>query len=432
VRKVAVGALVVLTTIAFTASALAVWSYRQVLNSDVFADRVESIVTDPEVIDSLANYLTDEVMEVVDPEALLADVLPAAAQRLAGPITAAIRGLVFDASKRVLASPTFQQVLVNGVERAHRAAIKLLEGDRVAGFEIVGDQVVLNTLPLIQEVLNRISEQGIFGDRVQVPPVTDASGNPSDQIQAIAERLGVDVPPDFGQLTVFQTSALEDAQRLLKLVRRTVILLILVTLVLLVLAIVLSTNRWRTVAQLGIGLAIAMLVVRFIVRRVEDDIVDLVRNPDNLPAVVGISDSILSPLESLSVLLLVVGLLIAALGFFLGRSDAATRARSAAARQAVRAGHNVKGVHGPVTTFIVGHPDACRLIAVALGGLILLWSGFTLNGLIIALVVTGVLLLVIAFFVQRAGRGLAEDGAAPPGADLDAVEVSEVAGPAPG
>jgi hypothetical protein len=308
--------------------------------------------------------------------------------------------------------------------------VKLLEGDRVAGFEIVDDRVVLNTLPLIQEVLNRISEQGLFGDRVQIPPVTDASGNPSEQIQALAQRLGVDIPPDFGQLTVFETDALEQAQQLLKLVRRLVIVLLLVTLVLLVLSIVLSTNRWRTVAQLGIGLAVAMLVVRFIVKRAESEIIDLVRNPDNLPAVVGISDSILSPLESLSVLLLVVGLLVAAVGFFLGRSDAATRARSAAARQAVRAGHTVKGVHGPVTTFIVGHPDACRLIALALGGLVLLWSGFTLNGLIIALVLTGVLLLVIAFFVQRAGRAMGEAEAvveAPP----DASEVSEVAGPAP-
>ena len=45
-RRIAVGVLVVITTLALFASILAIWSYRQVLNTDVFVDRVDSILDD--------------------------------------------------------------------------------------------------------------------------------------------------------------------------------------------------------------------------------------------------------------------------------------------------------------------------------------------------------------------------------------------------
>ncbi len=83
-----------------------------------------------------------------------------------------------------------------------------------------------------------------------------------------------------------------------------------------------------------------------------------------------------------------------------GRSDAAARMRASAARTAARAG----GSGSPTTAFVVGHAAAVRIGAVAIGAVILWWSGFSSGGAIAALIVTAVLLLVIEFLIRRAGN----------------------------
>ncbi len=132
------GVLVVITTLALFASILAIWSYRQVLNTDVFVDRVDSILDDADVQAGLSNYVTNEVMEVLNAEQLASEYLPPIAQPLVGPLTAAIRGFVQDKTSELLATDTFQDFISGAVRRTHNAAIELLEGDTVRGFEIHG------------------------------------------------------------------------------------------------------------------------------------------------------------------------------------------------------------------------------------------------------------------------------------------------------
>jgi phosphoglycerol transferase MdoB-like AlkP superfamily enzyme len=247
-----------------------------------------------------------------------------------------------------------------------------------------------------------VNEAGLFGGRLDIPPVTDDAGDPSQQIQQLAERLGRELPPDFGQIPVFTSDSLEEAQQALKLVRRGAILLLIVTLILVVVTILLSTNRWRTVAQLGIGLAIAMLVMIFVARWVDRRIKDIITNPDAVPSARAITQVFTDSLQSVAVLLLVIGIVVALVGFVFGRSDAAARVRASAARTAARAGGAVS-TGSPFTAFVVGHAAAVRLGAVAIGAVILWWSGFSTGGAVVALIVTAVLLLVIELLIRRAG-----------------------------
>jgi hypothetical protein len=309
---------------------------------------------------------------------------------------------VEDKTRELLATDTFQDFISGAVRRTHKAAIELLEGDTVRGFEIVGDQVVLNTLPIIQRVLDRVNEAGLFGGRLELPPVTDDAGDPSQQIEQLAQRLGRELPPDFGQIPVFSSDSLEEAQQAIKLIRRGVILLLIVTLILVVVTILLSTNRWRTVAQLGIGLAVAMLVMIFVARWVDRRIKEMITNPDAAPSAKAITQVFTGSLESVALLLLVIGIVVGIVGFVFGRSDAAARVRASAARTAARAGGTVR-TGSPFTTFVVGHAAAVRLGAVAIGAVILWWSGFSTGGAVVALIVTAVLLLVIEFVIRRAG-----------------------------
>jgi hypothetical protein len=407
IRRGAVGVLVVLTTVAMFASIVAVWSARQVLNTDVFVDRVDSVLAEPAVQAGMSQYITNQVMDVLNAEELASQYLPPIAQPLVGPLTAAIRSFVEDQTSALIASDTFQDFASRAVRRTHSAAVTLLEGGTVAGFELVGDQVQLNALPIIQRVLDRVNEAGLFGGRLQLPPVADEAGNPSAQIQQLADALGRPLPPDFGQIPVFTSATLEEAQRAVELVRRGIVLLLIVTVILLAVTLLLSVNRWRTLAQLGVGLAVAMLAMVFVARYVDRRVGEIIVNPDAVPAAQAIAAVFTDSLSSVAIALLAGGIVVALLGFLFGRSDSATRLRAAAGRSASRAGAMV-GKGSPARGFAVTHASGLRIVALVAGALVLVWSGFSLSGAVVALVVVAVLLVATAVFV----RGAAASGKA--------------------
>ena len=79
----------------------------------------------------------------------------------------------------------FKHVITEVVERAHRRAMQLLEGDGlVDGITVVDGEVSVNLLPLIGRGLTQLQGLGLFSD-LEVPEMT-ADGNPDDQIAALS------------------------------------------------------------------------------------------------------------------------------------------------------------------------------------------------------------------------------------------------------
>lgn len=407
VRRVLTPILIVLATLGMLGSVVAVWAYRQALNTDVFGDRVDSILADPAVNTAMANYVTDQVMGAIDAPKLASEFLPPVAQPLVGPLEAAIRSFVLDKTAAVLASDTFRDVLGRAVRRAHSSAVKVLEGDRVAGVDIQGDRVVLNVLPVVDQVLIRLAGDGLFGGRITVPPLAEGDA-PSQQVQMLAAALGVQLPADFGQVTIFESTTLSQAQDALRLLRKAIVVLLAVTVLLIGAAILVSINRMRTLAQLGLGLAVAMVILRVAANRGERQVIELVQRPENVDPARAVMRVFTDSLDAAALWLLALGLVVAAVGFLFGRSDAAARLRAGVARSAARAGRAASGARGPVTNAILAHTDGARVIAVAAGAVVLLWAGFTRSGVILAVALAVVLLVVIEVVVRRAPPRQAE------------------------
>src|ERR1700756_825471 len=103
IRNLAVGLLVVLSSILVLTSTVGLWSYRQVFNTDVFVGNIDAVVAHPEVQANLANYLTDQVMVAVNPEQRARDALPPRADPLVAPVVSAIRGFVNQTVQKVVA-----------------------------------------------------------------------------------------------------------------------------------------------------------------------------------------------------------------------------------------------------------------------------------------------------------------------------------------
>jgi hypothetical protein len=422
IRSIAVGALVVISSILVLASTVGLWSFRQVYNADVFVDNVNSIVTHPEIQANLANYLTDQIMVAINPEQRARDALPAQADPLIGPVVSAIRGFVNQAALKVVASPQFSQLVDQSARLAHTAAINLLEGKKVAGVTINGDKVVLNTLPMIDRVLQQIAQQGILGNR-SIPALSTPTGQPSAQVQELGSKLGITLPPDFGQLVIFKSDSLKTAQQALHLIKRGLVVLVVVTVLLIALTLLLSLHRLKTLAELGIGIAIAMLVAFAVTKAVARDVVGQVGTPAGRQTIRDVARSFLDSLRTLTILLTVLAVILAAVAFLSGSSGSARWIRSKFSRlwrpQPVG---EVSPRAGSFSELVYAHRDGLRIVGAGVAVLILLVAGLTWSSVIVAVAIV-VLCQCAVWFVRRRTMRRASGG---PGSAAPAAQGASV------
>jgi hypothetical protein len=319
-RSIAAGVLGVLAILVLMITTVAVWARATAFNSERVAGIVGDAVAEPEVQTALATYITEQVFTAVDVESVLDSVLPAPLQRLepvlaAGAETAVQRGLT-----QLLANPDVQNTLETVVERAHSRAMQLLEGDGlVDGITVIDGEVTVNMLPLIGRGIGRLQELGLFSD-LELPELT-ADGDPDEQIAALSEATGRDLRDDFGQLVVYQSdrladaqASLESAQRIVVLVKRAVWVLVGLTIVLIAATILLARRRWRATLLLGVGGAAAMIITRAAVRRVVDDAPELAVRPGGRAAIDAIVSGASTSLLRLAGLILLVAIAATVLG----------------------------------------------------------------------------------------------------------------------
>jgi hypothetical protein len=289
VRRVAAVVLVVVTSIVFTVSVVGVWTRRNALNTDKWVETVGPIAEDPAVQQALGSWMTTELMTAIDPETFFESVLPEQGQALAGPLTSALRGFVNDRVDTFLASDTFQRLWVEINRRAHTRVVAVLEGD-TGNLQIENGKVVLNLVPVLNGVLAEIGKASpeIFGRTVDLPTVS-VDDIPEDAVSKVESALGVDLPDNFGQFTVFEAQRLEAVQDAVELFDRLVVVAVVLAFLLIALTLWVSPSRRRTLLQLAVGIALGVVLIRRIGLRAEDEVVDLAKaeNREAVGVVVG-------------------------------------------------------------------------------------------------------------------------------------------------
>jgi hypothetical protein len=308
---VAIG-LGVLTIVVLIPTTVAVWAQATIFDSEKVASIAGDALAEPEVSAALADYVTEQVFAAVDIDAVVSDLLPDQLARLAPVIADGARTAVDRALTNVMSDPDVQRVLTEVVERAHRRAMQLLEGDGlVDGITVVDGEVSVNMLPLVGRGLTKLQDLGLFSD-LEVPQMT-ADGNPDEQIAALEDATGRDLPDDFGQLVVYQSDTLADrqaslqsAQQTVAFAKRAVWVLVALTVVLLAATIVVARDRWRAVLVLGLSGIAAMVFIRSAVRRVADDAPDLAARPGGRAAIAAMLEGGTAGLLRLAGLLLIV------------------------------------------------------------------------------------------------------------------------------
>jgi hypothetical protein len=281
----------VLAIVCLLASAIAVWARVTVFNSDKVANVVGDALAEPAVNEAMAAYLAQQVHNAVDLDTVVGEALPSNLDRFQPALVGGIDELVERSLTAVLADERVQDTLTELVRRAHAAAMRLLEGDGLMdGVSVSDGEVTLNLLPLLNRGLLALQEHGFISD-VDLPDLS-ADGDPTAQIAELETSLGRDLPDGLGQLVVYRSenlanaqASLESAQRTVSLAKRAVWVLVALTVVLLAATILLAVNKWRAAFALALGAVAAMVVARAAVERIVDAAPDLVTKPGAKAAV---------------------------------------------------------------------------------------------------------------------------------------------------
>lgn len=307
-----VGLLVAIGTICFTLSAVGWWARRNVADTEVWVERVGPLADDPAVQAALGTWLSDEVIQLINPRELFTEVLPERGRLLAVPLSGAVENFVRDRVDRFLASDRFERLWLVANERAHRAVVRVLRGES----DVVlaeGDSVVINLVPVVDAALADIGSASpeLLGRQVDLPDLT-VDDLPDAAIQRLEQALGVQLDDDFGQFVVYDEGRLAALQDALEAARRWLIVLSVTTVLALGVALWLSDRPRRTALQMLAGLGMGIALVRRLGMRGQRDLLDAIPNQLNRAAAEAVSDRFLGPLLDVTRILLIVLAVIAA------------------------------------------------------------------------------------------------------------------------
>jgi hypothetical protein len=232
--------LIVLSSILAALSLIAGYVRYQALDTPTVENAAGEMIANDAIRSEIAITLVDQLYSNIDVAAALRQELPADQQRLAGPLSGALRELTDRAANRVLQGPRVQAAWVQSVATAHKEVLRLLD-DRATAIKETNGVVVLDLKPLVIQL----------GDRIAIV------GN-------LAQRL----PPDTGQIQIMKADQLRNAQRLTHLLDISGRFLWLLTLLVAAIAVWVAPGRRRkTLRSLALGAIVAGLLV-LMVRRV--------------------------------------------------------------------------------------------------------------------------------------------------------------------
>jgi hypothetical protein len=304
-RGVLVWGLFALATILLFVSSLTVWSKRQLLDSEAWADSSAQLLANDQVRGAVAQTMVDRLFERVDVEAQLAERLPEQSKGAAAALAATLENAAVRAADRLLQTPKVQTLWENLNKRAHAGVVKVLEGEnlgRNGNISTANGAVTLDLRPLITRLATRLG---------------------------VEDKLKANTDPNAGQVVIMKSSQLEAAQTAVQTLKVLSSLLLIAVFAFYVLAIYLAKGRRRLLlGATGASLVLVGLVIAFLMRFLGGVIVDsLVKVEANKPPVRAIWAIETSLIQDIAIILVVYGALVLLATAFAGPNRPAVAVR---------------------------------------------------------------------------------------------------------
>jgi hypothetical protein len=397
VRTVLIVLLVVLTSLSVVIAATAAWAHRTVFDTDAWLEIVGPLPQERGVADAAAQFVVKQVGEVANLEGAVRDALPDQLDPLIGVVADRVRTLVQTQLTTFVASDTFHDAWVAVNRAAHDAAIRVLRGESTRLVTGPGGEVSLNLVPLVYRGLEFLQDRVSFVLRGHtVPTGVDPVNDPQGAVAALSAEFGRSLPPDFAQPVVFKSESLAAAQKAVRLFDTLFIVALLLPLVLAAIAILLSRRRRRTVIQLAVGAGLAVILAAAVVRRLEENLVDAVKNESGREA---FRDTLAAAVHGLKVLLvatLIVGAVVAIVAYLAGRPRWLVRSA-----EAVRRAGTGERAHR-IEAYVAAHESAFIWAGVAAAIVVLWFAGIAWSPFLVTASFLGLWILGVIGLARRA------------------------------
>ena len=388
-RSIAAAICVVLALVLTAPASLAYWGNRTITDSQRYLATVGPLVNSPEVQDAIATKVIDAIEAQVDIEAVLNDVFAGVItdaprlQRLIGPISAAIDGLVERQVREFIASDAFAEIWTTINTRAQQALVRVLKGDNSGAISVQGNEVVLDVSDMIDQVKERLVARGL----------------------TIVEKAPI--PEIDKQIVLLDAPQLKKARTIYAVAHPVAQWFIVVVALLFVAAVLLARRRPRMTVIIGVGLVANALLVAWAVSVGRQLFIDQLSGTTFGPASAAFYDTLLTYLERGWHIFLLLGLILVITGWFTGRNSTGTAVRTSVAGTLEAAGEPL--ADGPVAGiahWVAPNVRWLRIAAVVLGVIVLLWGNqATTARLLWSLGLTIVLLGALQVLVGAATHG---------------------------
>jgi hypothetical protein len=288
-RSVLVWCLLGLATILLFVSSLTVWSKRQLLDDQAWADSSTQLLANDAVRGAIAQKLSDGLFQRVDVEAQLRERLPPRAQGAAPALAATLQNTVGPAAAdRLLQRPRVQTLWQNLNKRAHAGVVRVLEGKDLGkngNISTANGEVTLDLRPAITRLATRLH---------------------------LEDKLKANADPNAGQLVIMKSDQLGAAQTAVKILKALSSLLVIAVFALYALAIYLARGRRRLLlgatgaSLVFVGLVLASLR-HFLGGVIVDSLVKTAANKHPVSVIWAIETSVL---RDIAIILVVYGALV--------------------------------------------------------------------------------------------------------------------------
>ena len=306
-------------------------------------------------------------------------------QRLVGPLSGAINGLIEREVRAFVASDTFADIWVRVNTRAQQTLVRVLKGEDTGAVSLQGDQVVLDVGEVIDQVKQRLVARGLT--IVQNVPIPDVDK----------------------QIVLMDAPQLRQARTIYAFGNPVARWLIVVVVALYLAAFLLARRRPRMTVTIGVILAANALLVALALSIGRQLFINKLAESVFGPASAVFYDTLLAYLERGWKVLLWLSLILVVTGWYTG-----SNASGAAVRRTICGGLETVGgalADGPVGgagRWVAANARWLRVVIGLLGAVILLWGNdVSLSRLFWSLVIVVVLLAVVQVLIGAGGRASA-------------------------
>jgi hypothetical protein len=399
-RSIAAIICVVLAALLTIPAGLAFWGQRTLTDTQRYLDTVAPLVNSPEVQEAVANRVIDAIEQQVDVESLINEALSGVIadrprlQLLVGPISGAVNGLIERQVREFVASDAFEDIWVTANTKAQQGFVRLLEGDDGGAVSLEGDEVVLDVSEVIDAVKERLVARGL----------------------TVVENLPI--PEVDKQIVLLEAPGLRQARTIYAFANPIAKWLLPLVALLYFAAFLLWRRRPPMAVAIGILLMANAIVMALVLSIGRQLFVNELAGTVFGPASTVFYDTLLAYLERGWQVLLGLGLLLVAAGWFAGSNRPGTAFRTTVAGALESAGAAASdGPVGGTGRWVRANAGWVRVAVGALGVLVLLWGNdVSLTRLFWSAVLVVALLAAVQVLVG-AGGGTESSPAAPPAED---------------